>query len=329
VLRLRRVALAQAGGPVRSKVKSILAPKRPPVGPRPMLWKEVRVEGGLRFGWLGRILVGLLVAGSFVPVVLIAYVMFFDTNNRMIYRQDIWQEFGQAVNVWLRVINPVVSLLMLLGVAVRAAGAVSGERDRDTLVNLMTTPLSTEEILWAKWAGALLSVRLFAVWLAAVWAVGLVTGAVSPPAVVLEVLAWLAPAAFFAAVGLYFSAGAKSTLRATTWTLLTAVFAAGGHWLLVGMACYLPLMVIMRSGTDLKYALFLEAGLSPPFIFAWLPYREAKDLDLTNDGMIPGFAVLGMFLWCVGAAAVGALAHERFRALTNRDAGGERVRTPT
>jgi ABC-type transport system involved in multi-copper enzyme maturation permease subunit len=325
VLRLRRIALAQAAAPVRSRRKGVLARRRPPVGERPMLWKEVRVEGGLRFGWLGRILVGLLVGVSFIPVVVIFYFMFFDAQNNLVYRINGWQEFGQSVNYWLRPVNAIISMLMLLGVAVRAAGSVSGERDRDTLVSLMGTPLSTQEILWGKWAGSLLSVRLFAVWLAAVWAVGLVTGAVSPPAVILEALAWLAPAAFMAAVGLYFSATSKTTLRATTWTLLTAVFAAGGHWLVMGMCCYLPLGLLMRSGQDMRYALYLEGAMSPPFVFGWLPYRELDHLKLDADNLFPGFVVLGLFLWCVAAAAVGYLAHERFRELTHRH---EWVRRP-
>src|SRR5204863_319950 len=84
------------------------------------------------------------------------------------------------------------------------------------------TPLSTQEILWGKWWGSLLSVRLFVLWLGTAWAVGLVTGAVNLLAVVLEALTWLAPAAFLAALGLYFSAACKTTLRATTWTLLYA-----------------------------------------------------------------------------------------------------------
>jgi ABC-type transport system involved in multi-copper enzyme maturation permease subunit len=326
VLRLRALALAQAAGPRRGLLKPLRAPRRPPVGERPMLWKEVRVEGGLRVGWLGRILVGLLVAGSFVPVVIIVHFMFFDANNRFNYNRNQWDDFGNAVNVWLRIMNAVISVLMLLGVAVRAAGAVSAERDRDTLVSLMTTPLTTQEILWAKWAGSLVSVRLFVVWLAAVWGLGLVTGAVNPTAVILQVMAWLAPAAFLAAVGLYFSASSKTTLRATTATLLTALVALGGHWIATGMCCFLPLQVILRSGTDLRWAWMMELGLTPPFVFGYVPLRQFGDLKVfDNQGDFPAFMVLGLFLWCVAAAVMGNLAHERFRELTHRNEWERRV----
>ena len=69
----------------------------------------------------------------------------------------------------------------------------------------------------------------------------------------------------------------------------------------------------------MKYALHLEAALSPPCVFAWVPYRKLDELMTGFGKEFPGFAVLGMFLWCVAAAAVGHLAHDRFRQLTHRD----------
>src|SRR5437660_1218213 len=103
VLRLRGVALLQAAGPRRA-TRPRTAAKRPPVGGRPMLWKELRVEGNLRFGWFGYVIVILLVAASFVPVGLITYNDFFDTTGGLRgWRRDIWDEFGQHVNVWLRI----------------------------------------------------------------------------------------------------------------------------------------------------------------------------------------------------------------------------------
>ncbi len=320
VVRLRSAALATAAVAAKpGLLRPVRVRRRPPVGERPMLWKEVRVEGGLRFGWLGRILVGLLVLGSFVPVVVMAYFMLFDPNNN--YRRGNWEEFSEGVNVWLRVMNVLISVLMLLGVAVRAAGSVSGERDRDTLVSLMTTTLSTQEIWWGKWAGSLLSVRLFLVWLGVWWAVGLVTGAVGLPAILLEALAWLAPATCFAAIGLYYSAACATTLRATTWTLLTCLFAGGGHWLCTGMCCFLPLEIVLSgSGVNLEWAGYFELGLTPPFVFGLIPYRNLSDITgFARDGVMPGFLVLGMFIWVVAAAVIGHLAHERFQVLTHRD----------
>jgi ABC-type transport system involved in multi-copper enzyme maturation permease subunit len=217
--------------------------------------------------------------------------------------------------------------LMLLGVAVRGAGAVSSERDRDTFTSLLTTPLTSGEILWAKWWGALSSVRPLLWWVGAIWAVGLVTGGVSALAVPLQLILWLAPAAFFAVLGLWFSTVCKTTLRATTWTLLTALFAGGAHWICSGMCCFLPLGLVSRggSGTDFKWLLSFETGLTPPAVFAILPFRVPKDLDLDNEGLVPGFMLVGAVLWCVAAAVLGHLTHERFQEVTHRN---EWERTP-
>ncbi|HEY1378016.1 MAG TPA: ABC transporter permease subunit [Gemmataceae bacterium] len=323
VVRLRPVALAQAAAVPKKRLRFQIGGRRrrrPPVGPRPMLWKEVRVEGGLRFGWFGRILVALVVGVSFIPPIITVYLLFFDPYTYSINYHASWDKLGESINVWVRVMNPIVSSLMLVGVAVRAAGAVGGERDRDTLVSLMTTPLTTGEIVWAKWVGSLASVRLFLVWLGAVWAIGLVTGGVGILAVPLQAVFWLAPAAFVAALGLYCSAACKTSLRATTWAILGTLVALGGHWVCTGMCVFLPLeLAFSGAGMALKWLYYLEAGLSPPFVFAVLPYRELSDLR-DSEGLMPVMVVIGLVIWCAAAAVVGHLAHERFRQLTNRTA---------
>jgi ABC-type transport system involved in multi-copper enzyme maturation permease subunit len=320
VLRLRPVALAQAGALPRQKKRrfQLIRFRRPPVGRLPMLWKEVRVEGGLRFGWFGRILVALVVCISFVPAVIIVYLLFFDSYLSSINYHHAWTELGTPINSWVRVINPIVSSLMLLGVAVRAAGAFGSERDRDTLVSLMTTPLTTQEIYWAKWAGSLLSVRLFLVWLAVVWAVGLVCGAIGILAVPMQMVLWLIPAAFVASLGLYLSAVCKTTLRATTWAIAGTLFCLGGHWVCLGMCCYAPLTAAFaHSERSLEWLVDLQLGLTPPFLFWAAPFREMSELRL-GDAKAPALYAAAQVIWLVGAAVVGHLAHEKIKQLTNR-----------
>jgi ABC-type transport system involved in multi-copper enzyme maturation permease subunit len=216
------------------------------------------------------------------------------------------------------VVNPIICTLMLLGVAVRAAGAFGSERDRDTLVSLMTTPLTTQEIYWAKFAGSLLSVRLFLVWLGVVWAIGLATGAVGIVAVPLQAILWLIPAAFVASLGLYCSALCKTTLRATTWAIAGTLFALGGHWICMGMCCYAPLSAAMSHGDrGLEWLVDLQLGLTPPYLFAALPYAETNRL-WPRDANVPALIAAAQVIWLVAAAVVGHLAHEKFRQLTNR-----------
>src|SRR5438270_1348613 len=49
--------------------------------------------------------------------------------------------------------------LMLLGVALRSAGTLTSERDRQTLDGLLTTSLDNKSLLFGKWLGSILSVR--------------------------------------------------------------------------------------------------------------------------------------------------------------------------
>src|SRR6266851_9603208 len=71
VLRLRALALKQSYGKAQKMPWQTRFWGRPAVGSRPMLWKELFVESGLRFNSLGRILVGVLVLASFIQPVFI------------------------------------------------------------------------------------------------------------------------------------------------------------------------------------------------------------------------------------------------------------------
>src|SRR5207248_700973 len=136
----------------------------------------------------------------------------------------------------VRVAGTLVACLLLMAVAVRASSAVSLERDRQTIDGLLTTPLDSDAILLGKWLGAVFGVRRGWLWLGALWGVGVLTGGLHPLALVLLVVTWLTYAAFLAGLGTWFSVASRTTLRATTWTLLGAVAAALGHWL-VWMCC--------------------------------------------------------------------------------------------
>src|SRR5207249_8423686 len=128
------------------------------------------------------LLFAVLVVASFLPVVAIADEWFSDALRLGIVRAP---DSGvvQRLNEWVRVVGTSVACLLLIGVALRAANSISGERDRQTLESLLTTPLESDEILRAKWRGSLLSVRWGWLWLGLIWSVGLVTGSLHPLAV--------------------------------------------------------------------------------------------------------------------------------------------------
>src|SRR5262249_57438067 len=89
---------------------------------------------------------------------------------------------GPSMNRTVCIMGTAVATLMVLGTAVRAAGAISGERDRQTMDSLLTTPIENDSIVWSKWWGSVLGVRKAGYCLLFLWAVGVGTGGLSPPA---------------------------------------------------------------------------------------------------------------------------------------------------
>lgn len=324
VARLRAVALKQTFG---KTVRLPLVARfigRPGVGNLPMIWKEVFIEGGQRFGWLGRIVITLFVILSFVPVIWIvgwAISEYFEPTN-MRWSMSLWRRVREAVNVWVRVAGTGVACLTLLGVAVRAAGAVSSERDKQTLDALLTSPLDSDNILFAKWLGSILSVRWAWLWLLLMWTAGVGLGGIQFFAPVLLIGAWLILAGFVAMLGLWYSTVCKTTLRATVWTLLTTAFLGGGHWILGAMCCYFPLAALQVRERDFEYLLFFQMfGMTPPFTLGFLAIH-GDEFDhygsRENPWIFLIFCFIGLFCWGVAAAILWAPTSERFRNMTSR-----------
>jgi ABC-type transport system involved in multi-copper enzyme maturation permease subunit len=188
-------------------------PRRPKVSDAALLWKEKYVESiwnrrsGIQSFFLFLTILGSSITGLFFLMVLA--VTLGSTNGD-----------GRIANIWVRTVGTPLACLLLLGVALRAAGAFSKEREQRTWDSLLTTPLELREIFWAKAWGSVLSVRWGWCFLAAVWLLGTLTLGLHPLAVLLLAMAWLIHASLVAGVGLWASLASRTTLRATLYTLL-------------------------------------------------------------------------------------------------------------
>jgi ABC-type transport system involved in multi-copper enzyme maturation permease subunit len=327
VLRLRAVALKETSEPAPRPRRAGVSRRRRPIGDHPMIWKEVFARRGPRGHWLGRATVVLLVLASFVPIAVITY-MFLEGTLTASWgiddRNDELETLAAHTQLWVvRVAGTAVACLLLMAVAVRASSAVSIERDRQTFDGLLTTPLDSDAILFAKWLGALLSVRRGWWWLGALWAIGLLTGGLHPLALVLLVATWFVYAAFLAGLGTWFSVVSRTTLRATTWTLLCAVAAAMGHWVI--WMCCTPLLILRSDLVPefLGWVAEYQAGLTPPLNLGWFASFRAG--EFAGDTNRPGeiwelafFGALGTATWAVLAAVLWVMASRRFRRLTGR-----------
>jgi ABC-type transport system involved in multi-copper enzyme maturation permease subunit len=322
VLRLRPLALLD--GLVKAKPRTGRRWRfrwRPRPGRNPLLWKEVWAEPGLSFNWFGKAILLLIILASLVPALWLLGDFFLRGAN---FVESNIPELANSVNVWVRIVGTLVACLTLLGVAVRAASSISGEHDRQTYDSLLTAPIDSDSLLFAKFLGSVLSVRRAWLWMCLVWLLGSVTGGLYAPTVPWLFLAWGVYAGFVAVVGLWFSMTCRTTLRATVWTLLTLALLGVGHWYLWAVFC-MPLR--LREDAYAWLVRFQMYGLTPPLSLSWLAFR-AENVEsgvfglrgLDGDDPMGAFACLlgGLALWSAAGYVLWRRAVRRFRVLTGR-----------
>jgi len=307
VLRLRAVFLRQADqAPARiaGRMRGFLRPK---IGSHPMIWKEVFVEDGLRLGRLGKILLAVFIAASFLS--LYSFVTIYSPRGAA------WQT-PYVISIWSQSIGGVVACLLLLGVAVRAATSLIGERDRQTLDGLLAAPLKPAAILFGKWLGSVLGVRLGWLWLGVIWAMGYWFGVWHVAVVPVLVAAWLVYAAFLATVGLWFSLVSRTSLRATVYTL--------GSALVMATLFLAPLDSLFPPNDPAaqawaRWLYQFQLGLSPPAALGYLlPFpRPGFEIWHKDAGQF-GAALFGLAVWLLATAGLWCWINVRFRKRTNR-----------
>jgi ABC-type transport system involved in multi-copper enzyme maturation permease subunit len=300
---VRRVALREASVPGPRRPPRVWG-RRHPIGDRPMVWKEVWHDRGLRLNRAGKLAAAVLVAGSLLPLVSVL-----DEPVGIGWRDSV----GHRMNVYVRTVGTAVACLALVMVAVRAAASVRGERDRGTLDALLATPLTTQEVLYAKWLGSACGVRTVGLWLGGIWGLGVLTGGISPLAVPALVGVWAVYAGALAAVGLYFSVVCRSSVRAILATVLATLGLAVGHWLVWLCCLFTP-----GGGASIEPLLKLQAGCTPPVMLGLLAFRT-EELEATRHvGEILPFLLFGTAVWFVLGCAVFGAAVGRFEELTHR-----------
>jgi hypothetical protein len=213
-----------------------------------------------------------------------------------------------------------VACLMLIGVALRAAGTLTTERDRQSLDGLLTCDLENRSILFGKWLGSILSVRKGWLFLGPVWVLAAVSGGIQPLALPLLVFAWAAYAAFAAGLGVFFSLISRSTLAATLSTMLVVVGFFGGHrglWLLYEMS-WSPRPVPERF---LWIGDFLLYGFTPPLSLGVLSFRShdfVRGAPMLLTWQMVVYAMIGAGCFGAGAALIWKLLLNRFGPVTGR-----------
>jgi ABC-type transport system involved in multi-copper enzyme maturation permease subunit len=333
-LRVWAKATASARGR-RAFVVALTQKRLPVIGHSPMEWKELYAEPMFRFNRTGMVVTSTfvfccLLGGAFI---LMAYLATASVLGN-------WDQYG---NHAVRYLGTFVACLFLTGVGLRASGCLTGERDRDTLVSLLVTPLTNGAILWAKWWGSVLSGRKLWWYLAIIWVAGLLSGGLHPIALLVLVFAWVTYAMFLASMGLWFSLVSRSTLRATIWTLLTMAGLSIGP-LIFGYVCDVIEQIANPRAHSSWMGELVTPWLSPPVTLYTLEFYE-RDFEPTPSYNNYGYydregystemwerllaAALGLASYTLASALFWVLARKRFAAVTGRmPIPGARPRRP-
>jgi ABC-type transport system involved in multi-copper enzyme maturation permease subunit len=196
--------------------------RRPRLGDRPMLWKELHT-GGAR--GLARF-VGLLV--SLVGGGYLAYWTGWFFINAI---TEVWREGYSSAWTWattaerrafhyfLQVVGPLVYVLAVVATAGAAAAAITSEHEEDTWISLTTTDLTGREIIMAKLLGALRRGLKLEVLIMLLAAAGVAAGSVHALSVPLLIIALAVYGWFAGALGVWISLHLRSTWRAQFLTI--------------------------------------------------------------------------------------------------------------
>lgn len=319
VLRIRAVAKKEIRRQPRQILNRFHFWRRLPIRNKPMLWKEIHLEAKLGFNRLGRIVIGLIVLASFLPAMWIAY-----ENFPRLFQPGYWITMERAINQWVRTVGTVVASLILLGVGLRATGAISGEREKQTLDSLLTSPLVSQEIIYAKWLGSMWSVRWAVLWLFAIWGLGALTGGMEAACIPWLMMAWCVYAGFMAALGLYLSTIHARTQRASIWMLTISSLLYGVPLVFSYLLRIMNPVTMVGRGTFLGDLLaHIEfIAMVPTVALNWLAFRQ-YDLDVSYIhlespmGVLVGI-VIGMVIWAGLAAWLLKITIRRFNIQTGR-----------
>jgi hypothetical protein len=156
---------------------------------------------------------------------------------------------------------------------------VAKERERETWLGLIATPLTGREILRAKLLGSTWKTRGPAVLMLVLWIVGLLAGAVHPLGFLAALTGMGVSCWFHAALGLFASLWSRDRAQATGWVL--------GPLILILGSSALPFIL---PGT----ASVVLAGGTMPFL-TWASLLSYEDVHAAlRSGAIPRFAEIGI-----------------------------------
>ena len=278
---------------------------------RPMIWKEFLVDRTLRRGVVRRLIFGFGISLLLLPLIHLSYFFhgeLFPINH---------PRSGGMMSIWLRFLCAALGCIALLQTLATAAASVSGERDKQTLAELLATPLTNRAIFYAKWQAAVC--RVGSVWagLGALWCAGLAMGILHPLAILSFLVCWVSFAAFLASMGIWFSVIFRTTRQATAVAFLSCSAIVGGA-------------LIASYNLAEKHIPTAEAvGLFPPAMLAYVTFTPGEWSHWLNREVAfrPLIQLIDLSVWWLGSLILFLAARSRFSVITGRVEGDSETTT--
>jgi len=222
----------------------------PPLGERPMLWKELYTDSGGTLGatgkWLSRLLVVLLIAGGATVLVTVILQYTHGDSQPLPFCGPIADAIGGS--------SILVLWLVQWGIGLRSAGVVSGERQRSTWDAILASPLDGREIIQAKTWGSLHALRWLIAATCFAWTAAVVAGGMTVGHYVSHLTLLAAGCAFMAAAGVAVSMSVVNTTRGMAATI--------GIWMGAAIATAVLAFLITIAGTLLGIAVAATHSLA-------------------------------------------------------------------
>ena len=245
----------------------------------PVLKKELRSKSPLRAGRGDRGRITLLIIGLLIAV-------FYFFSVRTLFRPEV-QSAAAELFATLRV-GIEVSLLIFLTPAY-AASSITQEREQQTWNALLLTRLTSFEIVFGKFAGALAPGLTLLILFAPLDIASAILGRISLRSFALSAALTIVLAVFCAALGLFFSWARRRTFQATAGAFGIIAFITVGVWILFGLS-----QVSGGNGTPSM------EGFAP----LWINPYFAMSAALRSDNGSPFVALFALIFYPVAAAAL-------------------------
>lgn len=323
--RLRPVAIRQYGGKPRVEIRLDNRGRaqwriipRPPVGNDPMLWKErytARSSGyarllGLFFNLFCMTLIGCWAFDLARESIAIVWRGGF---NAPTFVYDTRQDF----NLFIRAATLYVFAYWMLGTTITAAGSIAGEREADTWISLIASPLEGWAIIRSKMIGAILRFRWLGYILLTLWTVGMISGALHPIGWFVTPILFAIFLGFASALGVRCSLRSNSTSRAMTLAVMLLVFFNGGYLLLLYPLGLSTLRPYLGGITPILVSVGLFSYQDMARLFETGSFLDTRDRLLDSIDLLP-VLIVGTIGYALAALALTWSAVRAFDLVADR-----------